>query len=357
MTKTMLAARWHKVKDIRVESIEVPEIKDPHEVKVKLKFCGICGSDLHEYLAGPIFIPVDKPHPISGDVAPIVMGHEWSAEVVEVGPKVTRVKVGDRVCCEPILSPHKDGRYLLSEYHLSPLLGFQGLSGGVGGFSEYSVVGEHMLHKIPDSVSYEQAALVEPAAVAVHAVRKSGLQLGESAVVFGAGPIGLLVIEALKAAGAGTIFAVEVNETRRARAKSLGAIPLDPTEVDVVAEVQRLTDGGADFTFEVTGVPQVLETSILAARTGGTAVVVSIWERRADFQPNVLVIPERTLRGVICYNNDHPTVLKLMEQGYFKVEDFVTKKIALKDVVTEGFDALVADKSQVKILVVPPTEE
>ncbi|RIY35476.1 butanediol dehydrogenase [Psittacicella gerlachiana] len=353
----MLAARWHKVKDIRVENIEVPEIKDPHEVKVKIKYCGICGSDLHEYLAGPIFIPVDKPHPISGDVAPIVMGHEWSAEVVEVGSKVTRVKVGDRVCCEPILSPHKDGRYLLAAYHLSPLLGFQGLSGGVGGFSEYSVCGEHMLHKLPDSVSYEQAALVEPAAVAVHAVRKSGIQLGQSAVVFGAGPIGLLVVEALKAAGAGTIFAVEVNETRRARAKALGAIPLDPTEVNVVEEVHRLTDGGADFTFEVTGVPAVLETAVLTARTGGETVIVSIWERRAELQPNNLVIPERNLRGVICYNNDHPVVLKLMEKGYFRTEDFVTKTIELKDVVTEGFDALVADKSQVKILVVPPTAE
>ncbi|RIY34387.1 butanediol dehydrogenase [Psittacicella hinzii] len=353
----MLAARWYKAKDIRVEEVEVPEIRDPHEVKVKLKYCGICGSDLHEYLAGPIFIPVDKPHPISGDVAPVVMGHEWSAEVVAVGEKVTRVKVGDRVCCEPIFSPHKDGRYLLADYHLTPLLGFQGLSGGVGGFSEYSVVGEHMLHKIPDSVSYEQAALVEPAAVAVHAVRKSGIQLGQSAVVFGAGPIGLLVIEALKAAGAGTIFAVEVNETRRNRAQSLGAVPLDPTAVDVVAEVKRLTNGGSDYAFEVTGVPQVLETSLLVTRNGGETVVVSIWERRADFQPNDLVIPEKNVRGVICYCNDHPVVLKLMEKGYFRVEDFVTKTIELKDVVTEGFEALVADKSQVKILVVPPTAE
>ncbi|RIY39138.1 butanediol dehydrogenase [Psittacicella hinzii] len=353
----MQAARWHKVNDIRVEEVEIPQIKDPYEVKLKVKFCGICGSDLHEYVAGPIFIPVDKPHPISGDVAPIVMGHEYSAEVVEVGEKVTKFKVGDRVCVEPILSPNENGRYLLPEYHLTPLLGFQGLSGGVGAFSEYTVVGEHMVHHVPDSVSDEQAALVEPAAVAVHAVRLSRIQVGESAVVFGCGPIGLLTIEALKAAGAGTIVAVEVNQSRQAKATSLGAVVVDPTKVDTVERINELTNGGADFAFEVTGVPSVLETSIRSVRNGGKTVVVSIWEKRAEFHPNELVIPERTLQGSICYCNDFPRVLALMDRGYFKPEDFVTKKIELKDVVTEGFDALLADKSHVKILVQPPKRD
>ncbi|WP_277985017.1 alcohol dehydrogenase catalytic domain-containing protein [Salinicola tamaricis] len=136
----MKAARWYRARDIRVEQIEVPTLGDPHQVKVKVAACGICGSDLHEYAAGPIFIPVDSPHPLSHDQAPIVMGHEFAGEVVEVGSAVTRVAVGDRVAIEPILSPHRDGAYLMERYNLSPQLGFHGLSGGGGGFAEYTVV-------------------------------------------------------------------------------------------------------------------------------------------------------------------------------------------------------------------------
>ncbi|WP_275401738.1 alcohol dehydrogenase catalytic domain-containing protein [Salinicola corii] len=226
----MTAARWYQARDIRVERIAVPALGDPHQVKVKVAACGICGSDLHEYAAGPIFIPVDSPHPLSHDRAPIVMGHEFAGEVVDVGSAVTRVAVGDRVAIEPILSPHRDGAYLMERYNLSPQLGFHGLSGGGGGFAEYTVVGEHMVHRLPDALSYEQGALVEPAAVGLHAVRQSSLKAGDSAVVFGAGPIGLMVIESLKAAGAASIHAVEVSAARKQRASKLGAVVHDPTE-------------------------------------------------------------------------------------------------------------------------------
>lgn len=101
----MKAARWYAAKDIRVEEVDVPEVL-PHQVKVAVKYTGICGSDLHEYLAGPIFIPTEKPHVYSNQKAPLTMGHEFSGEIVEVGSNVTRVKVGDRVAIEPILAKH-----------------------------------------------------------------------------------------------------------------------------------------------------------------------------------------------------------------------------------------------------------
>lgn len=129
---TMKAAVWYRARDLRVEPVEIPRLKDPHQVKIRVAACGICGSDLHEYAAGPIFIPVDAPHPISQQKAPIIMGHEFAGEVVEVGERVTRVKMGDRVAIEPILSPHRDGHYLMERYNLTPLLGFHGLSGGGG---------------------------------------------------------------------------------------------------------------------------------------------------------------------------------------------------------------------------------
>lgn len=349
----MRAAIWHKARDLRVETTDRPTIRDPHQVLVKVAACGICGSDLHEYAAGPIFIPVGAPHPISGDQAPIIMGHEFAGEVIEVGDAVTRVKPGDRVAIEPILSPNRDGAYLMDAYNLTPLLGFHGLSGGGGGFSEYTVVGEHMVHVMPDDLSYEQGALVEPAAVALHAVRQSRLRAGDSAAVFGAGPIGLMVIEALKAAGAASIYAVELSPQRRAKAEELGAIALDPAAVDVVAEIGDRSGGGVDYTFEVTGIPAVLNQSLHATRPGGEVVVVSIWEGEASFNPNDLVIKERTMRGIIAYRHIYPAVMALMSRGYFRAEDLVTDRIGLDDIVDKGFEQLLNDKSQIKILVRP----
>lgn len=349
----MQAAVWYAARDLRVETVEAPALQDPHQVKVKVAACGICGSDLHEYSAGPIFIPVEAPHPLSGQQAPIIMGHEFAGEVVEVGERVTRVKPGDRVAIEPILSPNQDGRYLMERYNLTPLLGFHGLSGGGGGFAEYTVVGEHMVHRLPDDLTFEQGALIEPAAVALHAVRQSSLKAGDSAVVFGAGPIGLMLVEALKAAGASRIVAVEPSASRRNKAVELGALAVDPRERDAVEAVHTLTDGGADFAFEVTGVPAVLKQAINATHAGGETVIVSIWETEAAFQPNELVIRERTLKGIIAYRHVYPSVMALMQRGYFRAEDLITARIALGDVVEEGFETLLSDKSHIKIIVHP----
>ena len=188
---TMKAARWHAAKDVRIEEVEVPEVQ-PHQVKVAVKFTGICGTDLHEYLDGPIFIPTEE-HVYSGQKAPVTLGHEFAGEIVEVGSDVTRVKVGDRVTIEPILAKHN----LIGDYNLDPNLNFVGLA-AYGGFAKYCVLDGDLVHVIPDSLSYEQAALTEPAAVAVYAVRQSALKTGDTAVIFGLGPIGLLIVEALR---------------------------------------------------------------------------------------------------------------------------------------------------------------
>lgn len=344
----MKAARWHNRKDVRVEELEIPQPK-ANQIKIEVKYCGICGSDLHEYLGGPIFIPVDKPHPYTGEKAPLVMGHEFSGEVVEVGPEITKFKVGDRVTVEPIHA--KDG--LKGKYNLDPNLNFIGLAGGGGGFSEYVVVNEDQAHKLPDNVDFEQGALTEPAAVGLYAVRQSRIQAGDTAAVFGCGPIGLLVIDALRAAGASRIFAVELSPERQAKAKELGAIVVDPSKEDAVESIRRQTNGGVNVSFEVTGVPAVLQQSLEAAEKGGELVVVSIWEQPATIHPNEIVIQEKTMKGVIAYRDVFPKVLELMGKGYFSKDVLVTKRIKLEDIVEEGFNALVKEKSQVKILVSP----
>ncbi|MEC1179126.1 2,3-butanediol dehydrogenase [Metasolibacillus meyeri] len=347
----MKAARWHNARDIRVENIDEPVIASG-KVKIKVHWTGICGSDLHEYAAGPIFIPVEQPHYVSKDIAPIVMGHEFSGEVVEIGEGVTSVQIGDPVVVEPILSCGECAACKKGKYNLCKHLGFHGLAGGGGGFSEYTMVDEHMVHKMPEGLSYEQGALVEPAAVALHAVRLSKLKAGDKAAVFGTGPIGLLVIEALRAAGASEIYAVELSTERAAKALELGAkAVINPAEEDVVSRLHELTNGGVDVAFEVTGVPVVLQQSIDSTTFEGETIIVSIWETPASVQPNNLVLAERTVKGIIAYCDIFPAVMELMTQGYFSAEQLVTKRIGLGDVVTEGFEALMKEKNHIKILV------
>lgn len=349
----MKAARWHAQKDIRVESIEEPKI-EPGKVKIKVEWTGICGSDLHEYAAGPIFVPVEEPHYVSKDKAPIVMGHEFSGYVTETGEGVTKVKVGDPVVVEPILSCGTCTACQKGKYNLCEHLGFHGLSGGGGGFAEYTMVDEHMVHKMPEGLSFEQGALVEPAAVALHAVRSSKVKPGDKAAVFGAGPIGLLVIEALRAAGAAEIYAVELSPERAAKAKELGAKEvINPSDTDAVERIRHLTDGGVDVAFEVTGVPVVLQQCIDSTTFEGETVIVSIWETEANIQPNNIVLSERTVKGIIAYRDIFPAVMQLMNQGYFSADKLVTKKIKLDEIVSEGFEALVKEKNQIKILVKP----
>lgn len=350
----MKAARWYKAKDIRVEEVPEPSVSEGR-VKIKVAWTGICGSDLHEYVAGPIFVPVDAPHPLSGEKAPIIMGHEFSGQVVEVGAGVTRVKAGDRVVVEPILACGKCAACRRGKYNICEKLGFHGLSGGGGGFSAYTVVDERMVHKMPEGMSFEQGALVEPAAVALHAVRLSSLKAGDTAAVFGAGPIGLLVVEALRAAGAAAIHVVELSPQRAAKAKELGATTvIDPSKEDAVATLRALTDGGVDVAFEVTGVPAVLKQCIDSTHFEGETVIVSIWEKEASFQPNTVVLQERVIRGIIAYRDIFPAVMQLMMRGVFAADRLVTKRITLDDIVAEGFETLVREKQHIKILVEAP---
>ncbi|UNK17516.1 2,3-butanediol dehydrogenase [Paenibacillus sp. N3/727] len=345
----MKALRWHAVKDLRLENIEEPK-PSKGEVKIKVEWCGICGSDLHEYTAGPIFIPLET-HPLSGDKAPIVMGHEFSGQVVEVGEGVTRANVGDRVVVEPIYACGTCQACKQGHYNLCDKMGFYGLAGGGGGFSEYAAVPEVMIHKIPESVSYEQGALVEPSAVALHAVRSSKLKVGDKAVVFGTGPIGLLLIEALKASGASEIYAVELSEERKQKAAELGAIIIDPKQYDAVEEIHKRTNGGVDVSYEVTGVPPVLTQAIKSTKIGGETMIVSIFEKEASIHPQDIVLKERTVTGIIGYRDVFPAVISLMAQGYFPADKLVTKRITLDEVIDEGFEGLLRERNQVKILV------
>jgi len=348
----MKAALWHGVKDIRIEEVAEPKIQ-PGMVKIKVKWCGICGTDLHEYLAGPIFLPTE-PHPLTNESAPIILGHEFAGEVIEVGPGVSKVQVGDRVTVEPILACGECYSCQNGLYNICDSLGFHGLSGGGGGFSEITMVKEEMVHKMPEQMTYEQGALVEPTAVAVHAVRESQLRAGDTCVVFGTGPIGLLVIQAARVAGASRIIAVEISEERQRMAKELGAhYVINPLTENVVQAVHEITNGGAHVCFEVTGVETCLNLAIESTKADGQVIIVSIWEKPASISPNQFVLKERQLKGVLAYRDIFPAVIELISEGRLQVDQLITKKISLDHLSEQGFEELVKNKGHIKILVAP----
>ena len=202
--------------------------------------------------------------------------------------------------------------------NLCEQLGFYGLMGGGGGMSEFAVMPSYMVHQLPAELSREQGALVEPIAVGLRAVRRAGLAPGQSAVVFGAGPIGAVTMQCLKALGAGQIIAVEVAETRKRKALELGAdVVIDPTSEDVVARVRELTGGeGVEHSFDAAGIQQTLQTALLATRKSGTVTIISIWEGPVQLNPNDIVLSELNVLGTICYTpQDFADTISMIREG------------------------------------------
>ena len=351
----MKAAIFHGQKDVRLEDVSEPEVREG-SVKVKVDWCGICGTDLHEYLAGPIFVPTPgSPHPITGDEMPVTLGHEFAGEVVEVGEGVEGTEVGDRVAIQPVYRCGECPECRRGAYNLCRKLGFYGLSGGGGGLSEYTVVPAYMSHRLPEGLTSEQGALVEPIAVGLRAVRRAGVKEGQSAIVFGAGPIGAVTVQCLRALGAGFIAVAEVSETRKKKAQEIGAdAVIDPSEEDVVKKVKEMTDGvGMDVSFDAAGIQETFQTAMRATRKGGTVANIAIWEGPIEIEPNVMVLSELNLVGTIAYTpEDFADTIEMIKDGRIDTEGLVTARVPLSDVVEGGFGELVDHKDRhVKILV------
>ncbi|KFH48441.1 hypothetical protein ACRE_006610 [Hapsidospora chrysogenum ATCC 11550] len=352
---TMKAVRYHGQRDIRVDDIPVPALKPGH-IRIAPKFCGICGSDLHEYLGGNNLIPrPGHPHAITGETAPLTLGHEFSGIVEEVGEGVTTLKVGDRVCVQPIIFDEDCHSCRRGLVNCCDRNGFIGLSGWGGGLCESTVVPEKSAKRLPDGVSLEVGALVEPLAVGWHAINISPYRDGDSALVVGGGPIGLAVVQALIGRGCKNIIVSEVSVRRREFATNFGAHHvLDPAEQDVVAEVKKLTGGlGADVAFDAAGSQHALDAAFQSLKARGTLVNIAVWEKRAQLNMNEIVFRERSYIGVATYSlGDFEEVLEAIASGKMTPENMITKKITMDKVVQDGFRTLIEEKdSQVKILV------
>ncbi|PSP75158.1 butanediol dehydrogenase [Halobacteriales archaeon QS_3_64_16] len=356
----MRAAMYHGREDIRIEEVEEKSV-GAEEVRVEIDSGGICGSDLHEYAAGPIFVPDEEPHPVSGETAPIGMGHEFSGVLVEIGDGVEGLAEGDRVAINPLLYCGECRQCIEGNYHVCDSVGFVGLAGGGGGFAESVVVAAEKAVLLAEGVSLEAGALVEPLAVGLHAVRRSDLRAGDTVAVFGGGPIGLSVVQCARAAGAGRIVVSEPRDARRARAADCGADRLvDPTAEDAIETVGSATDGGADRAFEVAGIEATFNAALRSTRPTGTTTVVSIWEDAATIRPNDVVLGERTVTGTLAYlagprsGEEYGMVIDMLAAGRLDPDPLITDRIALEDIVDRGFERLLdASSEQVKIMVEP----
>lgn len=350
MMATMKAARWYAAKDIRVEEANIPTPND-NQVKIEVKFTGICGSDLHEYTHGPQLIPVDNPYPLNGHQGTTTLGHEFSGVVEAVGKNVTNVKKGDRVTVEPIFRNPESPFITTGEYNLSEPLGFVGLTSN-GGFAKYTVVEDYMVHKMPDKMTFEQGAIVEPAAVAAYAIHQSGMKMGDTVLITGAGPIGLLTVQVAVATGASQIFVSDISENRLKKAKEVGAThTFDARDKDIPQRIKEMTGFGVDVFIDAAGVQASFDTGINSLRNGGTAVIVALFAKEITHNALNHTLRELTIKGTAAYRNIFPQTIALINSGRLPVEKLITSVISLDEIVEKGFEALVNDPSEVKVLV------
>jgi (R,R)-butanediol dehydrogenase/meso-butanediol dehydrogenase/diacetyl reductase len=353
----MKAVRFHGAKDIRVEDVAEPSGDLAHDdVLIAPIVTGICGTDLHEYIAGPIVTP-QEPHIFTGATNPQILGHEFSAKVLAVGSGVSHVEAGDRISVQPLLSPRNDYYGKRGLFHLSPSMGCVGLSWAWGGMAEKAVIKDYNAQPVPDNLSDEQAAMIEPAAVALYGVDRGGVTAGSTVLVSGAGPIGALTVLAAHAAGAATIIVSEPNPNRRRIIKDIApyAHVIDPRSSDLAAIVADLTEEGVgvDVALECVGMEASLNACVHAVRRQGKVVQVGLHMKPASIDAMLWALKDISVEATWCYPTQiWPRIARMIAAGTFPVEKVITARIAAEDVVAKGFEALLDPAGEhLKILV------
>jgi (R,R)-butanediol dehydrogenase / meso-butanediol dehydrogenase / diacetyl reductase len=343
----MLAVRWHGRGDVRVEELPPPPPPGPGEVQLQVSWCGICGTDLEEWQNGPVFIPVEIPHAVTGARAPLVLGHEFAGVAVAVGDGVTEPLPGQRVAVDTIVSCGSCHWCRCGEVTRCPALGALGLHDD-GGLTPLCNAPARMCLPVPDSVADDEAALAEPLAVAVRALRRAGLRPGERVAVVGAGAVGLLAVQAAAASGAQSVAVVEPLPARRALATDLGAERAVPPGDAAALE--------ADVAIECAGNPDAVQTALRALRSGGRAVLLGIITEATPITPMDLVRGEKSLIGSLSHvwDEDFRVALRLLGRGAVQAAPLITDRIPLRAAVSGGL-AMLRDEPEkhLKILVRP----
>ncbi len=305
-------------KQLEMVDMPVPEI-GPDEVLVRVRACGICGSDVHGFDGST-----------GRRIPPIVMGHEAAGEVARAGAKVADLKEGDRVTFDSTIYCGSCFHCARGEINLCDNRQVLGVSPGEyrrhGAFAEYVAVPRRIVYRLPDNLSYEQAALIEAASVAVHAVNLTPRQLGDTALVVGTGMIGVLAVQALRAGGCARVIAVDLDEGRLRMAAQSGATDLlNPKAADIPAEVRRMTDGhGADVALECVGATDPIRTAIDSVRKGGAVTLVGNVAPQIELPLQPVVTRQIRLQGSCASSGEYPAVIDLMSRGAIRVDSLIS---------------------------------
>jgi (R,R)-butanediol dehydrogenase/meso-butanediol dehydrogenase/diacetyl reductase len=353
----MKAAVWHARNDIRVEDVPEPGAPGPGEVIIKVGACGICGTDLEEYRAGPLFIPVGAPNPLTGRQAPLILGHEFAGEVVEVGKGVKEFKVGDRLAPDVLIYCGECFWCQRHQVSLCDRLAALGLMGD-GGLAEYCRLPVNMAIPVPNGLPDEHAAMAEPLSVAVRAVRRGRLAPGEMVAVFGAGAIGLFCLQVARAAGAGEVFVIEPLANRRALAMQLGAsAAIDPAQGGIPETLRKLTRGvGPDLVLEASGGVAVTPVAIDSARKAGRTVLVGLPVAPTQYNFFHVVATEKEIIGSLShiYDEDYATAVRWLGDGRVLAEPLISARVPLVRLIPDGLDRLEQRPEETLKIIIQP---
>jgi 2-desacetyl-2-hydroxyethyl bacteriochlorophyllide A dehydrogenase len=306
------------------------DVSDPvintDEVLFKVMACGICGSDVHG-LDGST----------GRRIPPMIMGHEASGIIYKTGTNVNDWKTGDRVTFDSTVYPLNDWFTSEGLYNLSDNREVLGVSPGTykrnGAFAEFIAIPRHILYKIPDRVTFEQAAMVEAVAVALHSINISGIRMGDKCVVVGVGMIGIFIVKLLKISGASKIIAIDSNDLRLEQAKKAGADNTFLSNAEgLVEKINNLTNNrGADISFEAVGKSESVNTAIDLVRKGGRIILVGNISQTIDFPLQKVVTRELKVLGSCAIRGEYETVLTLLETGKITVDDQISAVVPLSD--------------------------
>ncbi|KAK4505518.1 hypothetical protein PRZ48_003481 [Zasmidium cellare] len=354
----MKAARYYSKGDVRVDDVDEPQPAEGQLI-VDVEWCGICGSDLHEYIIGPTIVPKkENPHPLTGQHLPLTLGHELCGRV-RSPPAGSKFKDGDAVMVDPRVVCHSCLACKSGSSHCCSYLGYIGANTGFGGFGETVLATEDRLYLLPPEVPLEVSAVLEPLVIVQHAIKVSGVKdfKDQDILVLGGGPIGFALLLCLKAVGASKVLVSEPAALRRSQVTEFCSSVLDPSKENVAERCKELTDGkGVDLVFDCAGVAPACAAAMDAIRFEGLYIMIALWEQPITIPCLQFVVKHITMEASHIFDDDSMgEVIQMIVDGKLTgFEKMVTGRIKIDDIVSQGFNELINHKDQhIKILVSP----
>ena len=351
----MKAIVWHARNDVRLDDVDDARPPGPGEIRARVECCGICGTDVEEWRHGPVWIPEREPHPVTGRLAPLTLGHEIAARAVDVGNSGNGFSEGDLIAIEGVFGCGECWWCVRHQANLCPNLANVGLHFD-GGLAELITIPAAVCAKVPEGVRPEDAALAEPVSVAIRAVRRSRLSIGESAAVFGAGMIGLATVVAANAAGASTVVVIEPDSRRRELAIGLGATSALAPDDGWIETLREFSGGrGPDVCVDAAGTAGTGPAAVAASRRGGRTVIVGLANEASSLRFSTIAAGEKEVLGSLSHviDEDFTPAVGLLASGAISAKAVDALEVPLERAVEDGFRALIQPDPPPKVLVRP----